>query len=309
MPTSLITVFDPEVVIPSDRNRSNLEFWARLEEWTADERPRLGPSTLEGVLEMIEDIPTVVGLSIAEFWKIIGRLVSRGLEPSGHSRSICEMHIRADFTGSTANDKNVNRLLADLAGFDPSVGVVIATDASEGGSTLLKRACVSCDEQLLFVIESPKAPLTDAWRSTFLASRTASPSTLELAAVDLFPNLVFSHSAWSRVGTLSGSSGDLAGLLVLHLGVLNDHAPRIWRNRATTGSREMEFGSLGVEASPEGPRIHRFEKAMKDRTFEFDGRELVCEWHTKLKPNIDRVHFYVENETTYVGAIVDHLLI
>jgi len=304
VPASIVALFDPELIIPSATRINDLEFWIRLEEWTRDDRPRLGPATFKGVTEMIENVPNVVGMPVREFWKIIGRVMSRPLTQSSRQRSLCTAHIRADYEPALGDQTNVERLVDDLSHVDDDSGIVLATDQRCWRSV---EPALECEGQRICLTTVPCHSYSLAWRSIVLASRTLSPNALKENATHMFPKVKFSESAWTRTGSLSGDPRDIAKQLLLHISVLNDHASRIWNTTTDNGQREQEFGSLGLTVSPEGPRTHQSNKAMKERYFTFDGKSVLCEWHTKLKPNIDRVYFSVEGDSVYVGIIVDHL--
>ena len=56
---------------------------------------------------------------------------------------------------------------------------------------------------------------------------------------------------------------------------------------------ETYFGSLGVGGiSAESVKTRRNAAEMRMREVEFEGRFVRCEWHTKIKPDIDFIHFF-----------------
>ena len=122
-----------------------------------------------------------------------------------------------------------------------------------------------------------------------------------------FPNVVFSDVAWKSINSLQGARQDNVVPLSQHLGVLNDEASSIWSSNTNTADRQQLLASRGVTASPESPRTHKTSKAMLKRKFKFDGQAVLCEWHTKLRPDINRVYFAVDGPQVLVGSIIDRL--
>ncbi|MQY29478.1 hypothetical protein [Nocardia aurantia] len=62
-----------------------------------------------------------------------------------------------------------------------------------------------------------------------------------------------------------------------------------------------------VVCSPESANTHANRAAMRRRTVRFGDRSIVCEWHAKLEPTRNRVHFAIEEDRVYIGLFVDHL--
>ena len=67
---------------------------------------------------------------------------------------------------------------------------------------------------------------------------------------------------------------------------------------------------LGIEVSIEG-NTRSSERLMRHRDVEFRGRVYRCEWHSKLEPNRNRIHFRVIDgiaETRIlIGIFHEHL--
>jgi hypothetical protein len=307
LPVDMTVIFDPELVVPAEANKLSLEFWARLGDWICDPRPRLGQDTLEGLNQLISNPLDVQGMPRAEFWKIVSQLASRGYAREDDSRLICEKHLREDYRYVFGGARNVELLVTDVTAVGPGPGVVLATDQQSWPLESPLRNCTGCGAQRIYLLKSPNADYAQASRSEFLRSRPSNAAAIQDLAFQLFPNVTFSDSAWTRLNTLTGDPREIVKNLVLHLGVLNDHASATWEAANNTNQRQQHLRSHGVEASPESPQTHKSTKAMRERTFDFGGRAVVCEWHTKLKPHLDRVYFAVAGNRVYVGAIVDHL--
>ncbi|GAA2540725.1 hypothetical protein GCM10009860_21900 [Microbacterium mitrae] len=147
----------------------------------------------------------------------------------------------------------------------------------------------------------------------------ASLDAMKEHASSMFPVLTFHPSAWSRANSLRGSADEVVPGLMQHLGALNDEVLEIWASETETTARQSALGSLGIAASPENSNTRRNAAAMAERTFQFGDQSVRCEWHTKLRPNINRIHFAVGQkaveiggeqrtvDTVFIGIITDHL--
>jgi hypothetical protein len=129
-----------------------------------------------------------------------------------------------------------------------------------------------------------------------------------------FPDLIFHPDLSFR--RFEGSYLGLRQQIILHLGALNDHFLREYRTLSATGrigDIEVYFQAYGVDGvSRESVKTHRNVKAMREREVEFKGKPVVCEWHSKLRPNIDRIHFAFGDEfgeKILIGIFVSHLTI
>ena len=127
-----------------------------------------------------------------------------------------------------------------------------------------------------------------------------------------FPSLIFHPDLTFR--RFEGSYQGLRELVIRHLGELNDHFLEEYRSTSAAGrvsDIESYFGSRGVGGvSRESVRTRGNVGAMRMREVEFNGRRVMCEWHTKLRPEINRIHFAFGDEfddKILVGIFVDHL--
>ena len=306
---SVDAIFDPELVIPDQSSKENLEFWLRLERWTQDPRPRLATSTLENLFALISAPPVIPGLPTPEFWKIVQRLAARGYEGTGEVRTICDAHVREDYSPSFGMPNNVELLIRDMTSIGTDAGLVLATDAAGWAEARLSRDCEACARQRLYLTSQPNEDYAQAWRAEYILTQPTEPTSMSTLSTQLFPRLAFSSSAWSNINTLSGDPRDVTADLLKHLSVLNDHAISIWKESPNARDREQRLGSLGVLSSPESPQTHGSAKAMKAHTFMMGNSSVVCEWHTKLKRHTDRIYFSVQSDVVFIGAIIDHLKI
>jgi hypothetical protein len=133
-------------------------------------------------------------------------------------------------------------------------------------------------------------------------------------ATSAFPELRWADGVWSGLNKFSRPFRDLRSQLVNHLSVLNDHASELFRTLSSTRPDEIgrRLSALGADASDENGRTKRHAPCQRDRTRTYNGRHLTFWWHTKLQPNVDRIHFlyHAEDERhrgfIIVGIFVDH---
>jgi|GEM_PF-5989831 len=95
---------------------------------------------------------------------------------------------------------------------------------------------------------------------------------------------------------------------------LNDHLLDIVRDcKGDHACIEEGFkGAAGYGISRERGRTHHNKAAMREREITIDGRQLVCEWHLKIKRHIDRIHFHFgqpepHKDRVIIGIFTSHL--
>jgi hypothetical protein len=125
-----------------------------------------------------------------------------------------------------------------------------------------------------------------------------------------FPDLLFNPDLTFR--RFDGAYRDLRRLVVSHLSVLNDDF--LGAHRSANGiAREVEatLASIGCPGiSPEGPNTHKKERVMRMRDVEYRGSTIRCEWHAKIEPHRNRIHFAFGDDfgsSIFIGIFVDHL--
>ena len=96
--------------------------------------------------------------------------------------------------------------------------------------------------------------------------------------------------------------------VVDHLGRINDSFPEVY---AAENGMPNEISSwLGIDVSIEG-NTRSSERLMRLRDVEFRGQVYRCEWHSKIEPNRNRIHFRVidgASETEIlIGIFHEHL--
>lgn len=303
MPTSVVPILDPEVLIPSEEGH-HLAFWLRLSEFAEDRSLRIGPATMESWSAFVSSATPVEGLPQGEMYALFGKLASRGYQATAR-RPVCHhlLGCYSPFWGAANNGETLSRDLQMVS----SAGVVAIATVDDVWGSWPVPGCSDCLASQAVVLPGPPFQFEKAWRAEVLRKHSSDPGALADHASNLFPRLTFASDAWSGLASLRGGADELFEGLLQHLSVLNDDVATIWRDEASTTMRQRRLGSLGIAASPENGATHRNSAAMAARTIVFGDRGIVCEWHTKLRPEINRVYFAVEGDTIFVGAIVDHL--
>lgn len=308
-----VQLLDPEIFIPSAESAAKREFWVRLLSWIneGDERALVGPTALVGLYELADQRPDESVISSNDFWTILQKLASRTFRPAQGQRSICERHVKTDYSPALGHVENTDRLIRDIQATGEQPHVALRT--LEECWSRQSRDCQDCMRSRLHKLTAPPGHSSElnamarVWRSACIGEQTVDLKTLRTFSQRMFPNLHFSDSAWKHLNTLSGSPSDNLNALVLHLGVLNDQAQRVWTENVTTPGRQAEMQGLDVVASPESPQTHKNSKAMQRRDFQFGQDVVRCEWHAKLRPDTNRIYFAVLDSGVYIGTIVDHL--
>nr|WP_062338891.1 hypothetical protein [Herbidospora sakaeratensis] len=147
------------------------------------------------------------------------------------------------------------------------------------------------------------------WRTLFALENVAEADFFVLAA-QAFPRLVFHESLTFR--RFQGDYRDLREPVVVHLSVLNDLFLDVYAaHKANPRAVRMALAEQGCEGvSPDSPKTHANSAAMRRRDVEYAGRTYRCEWHMKIRPNVERIHFAFGGDLgdrILVGVFVDHL--
>jgi hypothetical protein len=146
------------------------------------------------------------------------------------------------------------------------------------------------------------------WRSLFELEDVAEADFFPLAR-QAFGSLVFSETLTFR--RFTGTYTALRGPVVQVLAILNDRFPgALRRHHGIPHDIEAELRVSGFGISPESPGT-RGSRLMARRVVSYRGEEYVCEWHAKLEPHRNRVHFTLPDPRLdgrmLVGIFVDHL--
>lgn len=147
------------------------------------------------------------------------------------------------------------------------------------------------------------------WRYVALGEKLNAEQLSEIAAC-AFPQLRFADGVWGQTSRLEGSFADLRTLLVETLGGLNDFALEVWAEFSNPYDIQNRMSALAhVDCSPESPKTRRNMKAMRERDVAFNGDVVRCEWHAKLQPHRNRIHFNVAEGRVLIGLLTRHLTI
>lgn len=309
MAAEVLRMLDPELLIPSDASAASLRFWQRLDERVEDKAPRVGPATMRALQVVMSDLPQVAGLPSGDMWAILGKIVNRGFAARDPQRLLCADHFSSMYEPVLGSGANKQILMADAAAAGANTVIALST-VEECWSALPE--CLACHARRLHLLTEPlPAPqdMAEAWRDSVLSEFPDDISALEVHAAEVFPNLTFADRAWGDTNKLQGDARDIYDALFTHLRVLNDHVGEIWRTFTESIERQSALGSYGVSGSPESPKTRRDAAAMKERDFAFGGRTIRCEWHTKMRPTVNRVHFAVGADEIFIGTITDHLAV
>ena len=121
-----------------------------------------------------------------------------------------------------------------------------------------------------------------------------------------FPRLEFSSNV--SFAKFQGAYRTLRPKVVNHLGRINDKFPEVYA--AENGMPKEISSRLGINVSMEG-QTRKSERLMRLRDVEFHGRVHRCEWHSKIEPNRNRIHFRIIDgiaETKIlIGIFHEHL--
>ena len=144
-------------------------------------------------------------------------------------------------------------------------------------------------------------------------------------AADAFPDLAFVPKLASQFSHFRTKYREARPEVTRHLAVLNDDFQRIFEGYGfKPHETQVALNDLGVNASPESPKVRANAKAMKQRDVEVDvvtighrtlnvGTTVRCEWHTKIHATADRIHFHpgktaIAEGHVLVGIFAEHLL-
>ncbi|HHC7401552.1 TPA: hypothetical protein ACN30A_000155 [Vibrio parahaemolyticus] len=106
-----------------------------------------------------------------------------------------------------------------------------------------------------------------------------------------WPNCYFHVGTTNRFSNLSVPEVQNLPILVQHLDFLDKEAKVIYSNCPVPDRFISEAAAKGIDLSPESPSTHRNSSAMAQRKITINGKEVLCEWHTKLQATAGRVHY------------------
>ena len=162
-------------------------------------------------------------------------------------------------------------------------------------------------QRIRFVTD--RESIKHAYRKLILTS-SAPQDDLPLLAAKAFPDLGWADNVWKTLGLLSKSVVELCEDLVKHLSVLDDYGAKTFREFLSTKPQEIggRLTAHGAPCSDENGRTKQFPEAKLDRLCTFDGVEDVYWWHTKIRPDKDRIHFKydAQRHRIIIGKFTEH---
>ena len=105
----------------------------------------------------------------------------------------------------------------------------------------------------------------------------------------IFPNIYFHVYPDNRM--LGISLEDFEAQIFLHLSWLNDFSIAVFAKSSNDREIIGKAGAAGVDLSPESVKTRGNKAAMREREVIIGGGVIVCEWHTKFKYDVGRMHF------------------
>ncbi len=290
-------------VIDEHLNDFNEAVWELREEGIATWKP-----------PMIEFVTCVDGLELYEY---LAGAYGEGIDRDTKNRFFGLMSKCPDWDDSIPSGTDVA-----LDGAEP----VMALSVSFALALALKRHGVGClvfgpcarrgfvtasselgQAEIFFFAAASE--LTAFWRSLYELEDTAEGDFFVLAS-RAFPDLILHRDLSFR--RFDGIYQNLRSPVVRHLSVLNDHFIEAYKE-ANGIAREVEslLAPLGCpDISPESPNTHRNQHAMRTRDVQHGEEFIRCEWHTKIEPHRNRIHFAFGGSfgpKVFVGIFADHL--
>jgi hypothetical protein len=126
-----------------------------------------------------------------------------------------------------------------------------------------------------------------------------------------FPNLVFHPDLTNQFRRFSRDYHTILPEVIKALAGINDHFAAISRVvQGVPGEISARFSATcEFECTPESVSTRRNGSAMARRNVSYAGKVYCCEWHAKLLPTVDRIHFYpaFEGDKILIGIFIDHL--
>ena len=126
-----------------------------------------------------------------------------------------------------------------------------------------------------------------------------------------FERLRFALEVSSQIGRFRQRYEAIRDDIIKHLSVINDEFVSMLVEGATLPDICKR---VKIDISPESPKTHGNASAMKEREVEFEGKKIVCEFHSKLTPTHDRIHFsptlrkdQKDRQYLVVGPFAEHL--
>ncbi len=194
-----------------------------------------------------------------------------------------------------------------------------------GGAGLVATTTAAGGAQVHFV--GDEAGRRRFWRDRIVLGGDDMAS-LAANAAHAYPDLLFADGAIGGAGRLAGGYLASRNRVQTTFAALDDWgawafdcpppaitpyegAPPDPDARPTKQLLEHRFAGLGLDAAPENPNVRADATSRTARETEVGGRTLYCEWHAKLEPHRNRIHFHgpvpESGGRVVVGMIDEHL--
>lgn len=232
------------------------------------------------------------------------------------SHSLAKLHIIEDFystdhedatisdlmysSGEDGDTRDLLRRLEHIINQSTSLSVLASTDCWAAAHLKAKeRGClVSTSKKESYPWWNPLRMhrLSVAEEIPYAARQYYVQESIEEAKFPEYSKLMFEsiyfHEPAEKIKNLGGNFVADIETIVSHLGYLNDHAISDFSESATDRETSIKAGSKGIDMSPESNNTRRNRAAMSLREVTVFDQKISCEWHTKIKPTLGRIHFY-----------------
>ncbi len=142
------------------------------------------------------------------------------------------------------------------------------------------------------------------YRTLYALENVSSEDFFNLAS-KAFPDLLFIDDL--NFAKFNGGYS-LRDAVVKHLSTLNDKFLEFYVSEH--GNSAQISIRIGIDVSIEG-ETRSSERLMAMRDVTYEGHTYRCEWHSKIEPNRNRIHFYPGDTSTQdkilIGIFIDHL--
>ena len=165
------------------------------------------------------------------------------------------------------------------------------------------------------------------WRNALVVAGDRLQDLVEFGC-RAYPNLHFVPGALADAGRLGGGYFGVRARLKSALEILDEWGrwAFTWPPPALTPNEgappdpaanpsnfiiQHRLGGFGLEAAPENPNVFADGTSRRGREVVVGGRKLYCEWHAKLEPHRNRIHFHApvgETDGKVVIGVIHHHL-
>lgn len=129
----------------------------------------------------------------------------------------------------------------------------------------------------------------------------ANEAEFGILARSAFPALEWADNIWRGLGHFSRPYIDVREEVIRCLGGLSDHGARCFHEHGAGDPRHLArvlSARIGKGTSDENGATKRHPPSRRDRTRRHRGTDKVFWWHVKLRPNVDRIHFLYEPQSS-----------